>query len=553
MRNSIIALAGVLLFTPACSNNTPVEEEAIPPTLTTGDATAIFATGATLGGNITDAGNPAFVERGVCYGADENPTVNNNRTPVEGVDLGAFKVSVANLISKTTYHVRAYANTPNGIVYGNDVRFETTEAGTIAVQPALTTTDATDITSVSVIIGGNITNAGTPAYTERGVCYGKTPNPDVSNGKATSQGTGTGTGAYQVGLIGLDPNTTYYAKAYVICAGTPCYADNQVQFVTGPPVGPPVNTIYFNISTMQLDVNQTATLTYTIVPLNAGNQKVTWSSSNPSVAAVDTETGLITGIAVGAATITVTTDDGDYKANCTVTVMAENLLANPGFEDPADDPGIDSEKVLPANWESVPEEWFESYYSITSSDITPAQVGTHDALCDFKIRASLWYTQTYPGMQPVLTGNFTARIPSGTATTGTGGLYQVITVTPGATYDFGCDLAFRDNNGNGGSTMNSDMAVKILTADGKPLLDAGGKQIGIAYLSNIEAVVTGTANKQYFYVNSPSYNNGVNATVTIPAGITRVRFQVDQKNDHASSGKWSAVMAWDQCFFRQSK
>jgi len=450
MKKLFIALAGALLLAPACSNSNDLGEveNTVPPTLTTSDATAVFATGATLGGNVATAGSPAFVERGVCYGPDENPTVSNNRTPVEGVDLGAFEVSVANLTEQTSYHARAYANTPNGIVYGNDVRF----------------------------------------------------------------------------LTG--------ARA---------------------PDGPPVIGIYINVLTLQLDVKQTATVDYSIIPLNAGNKKVTWSSSAPSVATVDAETGLITGVDTGTATITVTTVDGGFTAKVTVTIAAENLLLNPGFEDPADNPAIDSEMALPANWESVPESWFESYYGIAASDITPAQVGTHDALCSFKIRASLanWYTKTYPGMQPVLTGNFTARIPSGTASAGTGGLYQVVTVTPGETYEFGCDIAFRDNNGGGAGAINSDMAVKILKANGDPLLDAGGQQIGIAYLRAITPVTTGTANLQYFFTQS--YNTGVKATLTIPAGVTQIRFQVDQKNDHAVSGKWSPVMVWDACYIRQSQ
>jgi len=239
----------------------------------------------------------------------------------------------------------------------------------------------------------------------------------------------------------------------------------------------------------------------------------------------------------------------------TTPPFGPNLLLNPGFEDPANDTNIDSESAFPANWVSVPESWFESYYGLSSTDISPAQVGIYGATCSFKIRASIfsWYTKTYPGMQPVLSGNFTARIPSGTATAGTGGLYQVVDVTPGETYEFGCDIAFRDNNGNGNGAMNLDMAVKILTADGKPLFDLAGDTIGIAYLRDITPVVTGmtgtTTYGQYFYTQSN--NSGVRATVTIPAGVTQVRFQVDQKNDHAVSSKWSPVMVWDNCLFRQ--
>ncbi len=61
------------------------------------------------------------------------------------------------------------------------------------------------------------------------------------------------------------------------------------------------------------------TLVATIAPTNATNKSVTWSSSNSSVASVDAN-GKVTALAVGNATITVTTADGGKTANATVIV-----------------------------------------------------------------------------------------------------------------------------------------------------------------------------------------------------------------------------------------
>ncbi len=66
-------------------------------------------------------------------------------------------------------------------------------------------------------------------------------------------------------------------------------------------------------------VGQTLQLTATVAPANATNPAVTWSSSNPSVATVDT-TGKVTAVANGTATITVTTEDGNKTATATITV-----------------------------------------------------------------------------------------------------------------------------------------------------------------------------------------------------------------------------------------
>ena len=68
-----------------------------------------------------------------------------------------------------------------------------------------------------------------------------------------------------------------------------------------------------------LNVGDELSLTATVLPENATNKNVSWTSSNEEVAKVD-NTGLVTGIAPGEAVITVTTEDGGFTANCSVNV-----------------------------------------------------------------------------------------------------------------------------------------------------------------------------------------------------------------------------------------
>ena len=65
-------------------------------------------------------------------------------------------------------------------------------------------------------------------------------------------------------------------------------------------------------------VSETLTLTATVAPEDATNKAVTWSSSDDTIATV--ENGVVTGVAAGNATITVTTVDGGFTATCEITV-----------------------------------------------------------------------------------------------------------------------------------------------------------------------------------------------------------------------------------------
>ena len=63
----------------------------------------------------------------------------------------------------------------------------------------------------------------------------------------------------------------------------------------------------------------TEQLTATVMPENAVNKNVTWSSSDESVAAVDAS-GKVTAKKNGTVTITVTTEDGQHKETCIIVV-----------------------------------------------------------------------------------------------------------------------------------------------------------------------------------------------------------------------------------------
>ena len=66
-------------------------------------------------------------------------------------------------------------------------------------------------------------------------------------------------------------------------------------------------------------------LVTTVLPEDADNKAVKWSSSDPNVATVDA-TGIVTARNIGTATITATTVDGNKTATCVVTVDNPTIL-----------------------------------------------------------------------------------------------------------------------------------------------------------------------------------------------------------------------------------
>lgn len=82
----------------------------------------------------------------------------------------------------------------------------------------------------------------------------------------------------------------------------------------------PVESISLNITNKAIKIGETVQLTAEILPENATNKKLIWSTDDEKIATVNQE-GLVTAISTGETIITVTTEDGKKKATCEIVVM----------------------------------------------------------------------------------------------------------------------------------------------------------------------------------------------------------------------------------------
>jgi uncharacterized protein (TIGR02145 family) len=138
IRNSGIIL--IILSGFACKKKDTV---AISPSLTTNKVSAILYTTAMSGGTVTNEGGSSVTYKGVCWGTDTIPTIDNNRT-LDGSGADSFTSSISGLTSGTSYHVRAYAINSEGTSYGNEVVF-TTKTPKVTFNSSLTYGTLTDI------------------------------------------------------------------------------------------------------------------------------------------------------------------------------------------------------------------------------------------------------------------------------------------------------------------------------------------------------------------------------------------------------------------------
>ena len=91
---------------------------------------------------------------------------------------------------------------------------------------------------------------------------------------------------------------------------------------TPPPPKVPVSGVSVkNCPTAALAVGSSLTLGASVAPAEAANKAVSWTSSNPSVASVNSE-GVVTTLSEGKTTITATTAQGSFTDECSLSVSA---------------------------------------------------------------------------------------------------------------------------------------------------------------------------------------------------------------------------------------
>lgn len=85
-----------------------------------------------------------------------------------------------------------------------------------------------------------------------------------------------------------------------------------------------VSSVSLSPSSLTLTEGDKETLSATVLPDNATDKTIEWSTSDATIVSVD-ENGKITAVKAGTATITVKTKDGGKTATCKITVVPSSI------------------------------------------------------------------------------------------------------------------------------------------------------------------------------------------------------------------------------------
>lgn len=242
------------------------------PEVLTSNVSEITSNSAVCGGEVLSQGTTLVTARGICWNTSPNPDIQNYSSN-NGSGPGIFTSQMTGLLPNTTYYVRAYATNSTQTVYSYQLSFTTNP--TFA---SLTTSSITDITGLTATSGGDVISDGGLPVTQRGICWGVSPNPTIDDNFTND---GSGTGNYVSYISGLTINTVYYVRAYAINSVGVSYG-NEVMFTTAAFI--PGNGV------VDVDGNAYTSIIYGDQEWMARNLKVSRYSNNDLIAYLPSNT-----------------------------------------------------------------------------------------------------------------------------------------------------------------------------------------------------------------------------------------------------------------------
>ena len=166
--------------------------------------------------------------------------------------------------------------------------------------------------------------------------------------------------------------------------------------VTVKPLVVEAEGVTLDKTTLNLTEGETATLLATVSPENTTDKTVTWTSSDATVASVNTG-GVVTAIKAGTSTITVSTTSG-LTATCDVTVKATTGEAS-GLTLNLEETELVNGKTVQLQATVIPGNATDKSVTWTSSDATVATVNASGLVTAIKLGTAIITASTANGLK----------------------------------------------------------------------------------------------------------------------------------------------------------
>lgn len=351
--------------------------------VSTSEVTEIVHNAATCGGVITQTGGHTITEKGVCYGKNALPTVNDSKQVATSEKDASFSCRITGLEKETTYYVRAYVKTSdNTLFYGDDLSFKTTKEVKL---PTLSSVTISNIQTTSATFVGTIISDGESEITECGFCWSDVAEPTIVDNKASCDPQSKEMGK---NITSLKEGTKYYVRAYAKNAMGYAYsevASFETQAITVPSLS---NTTIENIGKTTADASASIVSNGNSPILEVG---FCWSTSpNPTI-----YDNTVTGN-VSSNPVSITINGLPGLTTIFVRAFARNSKGV-GYGDPTSFQTTNSDIDV---WDGTIASSFDGG-SGTNSDPIQIRTGEQLALLAMKVNSGT----TYDGIYFVLTSN----------------------------------------------------------------------------------------------------------------------------------------------------
>ncbi len=315
MRRFAIAVvcAGALL---ALGAQAPVAVAATEPAVSTGNATAITPTSATVNGTVNPEGQSTtyYFEYGTTtsYGSKTSPADAGSGTADVKVSS-----SIESLTPNTTYHYRVVAANASGTTLGADVSFKTPKPPV----PVVGGVHATNITQTSATVRGTVNPEG--QATSYVFDYG-TSTAYGAQTPTASAGSGTIATVVSPTIGGLAPNTTYHYRLAATSANGTTFSHDVAFRTAALPAGVTLGAV-----PVEITVGQLTSLGGRVLPPRPSHVTVILESATApggpwidagSIAAASTGAYSFAGLAPSGNTYYRTLADGAVSATVRVSV-----------------------------------------------------------------------------------------------------------------------------------------------------------------------------------------------------------------------------------------